>query len=86
MKLQKYITETKLYYLSGQTPTNCNSIIFYNTGSSKVIIDGIPLTQLQQIVITGSWCELLVKQYSFEFVQTAESRNELTIIYKKYVD
>ena len=85
MNLQKYITETKVYYLSGQTPTNCNSIIFYNTGSSKVIIDGIPLTQLQQIVITGSIGELLVKQYSFEFIQTAESRNELTIIYKKYV-
>lgn len=86
MKLQKYITETKVFYLSGQTPTNCNSIIFYNTGTSKIIIDGIPLAQGQQVVITGSWCEILVKQYSFEFNKTAESRNELTIIYKKYVN
>lgn len=85
MKLQKYITETKVYYLSGQTATNCNSVIFYNTGTAKVIIDGIPLAPGQQVVITGSVGEILVKQYSFEFIQFVDSRNELTIIYKKYI-
>lgn len=86
MKLQKYITETKIYYLSGKTDSNCNSILFFNTGSQVVSIDGIPLKPGQQLAITGSIGEILVKQYDFIFSQVVGANNQLSIIYKKYVN
>ena len=85
MKLQKYITETKVYYLSGKTDSNCNSITFFNTGSQVVVIDGITLKAGQQLAITGSFAEINIKQYDFAFKQVAGAINSLTIVYKKYI-
>lgn len=84
MSCQKFITETKIFSSSGQTDTNCNSVIFVNTGTSNVTIDGFTLTPNQSWNITGNKDEVLVKVYSFNFSGTGT--NQLTALFKRYTN
>ena len=80
---KKYITETKVFNVSGQTDSNCNSLIFVNTGTTSVTIDGFTLTPNQSWNITGYTNEMNVKVYSFNFSGTGT--NQLTALFKRYV-
>jgi hypothetical protein len=83
MNCRKYITETKIYTQGGQVDTNCNSILFINTGSDVVNVDGVNLQPTQSWSIDGNFDELNIKTYPFKFLtQTAPS---LTAILKTYV-
>ena len=79
----KYITETKIVTQNIQVDSNANSLIFYNTGTSNVFVDGIKITPGTSIAITGNVGEMLVKVYDVLFV--APGNNQLTVIYKRYV-
>ncbi len=83
MACQKYITETKLFYANNQTDSNCNSIIFINTGSVNVTVDNVLLQSSQSLAIDGNKDEILVKVYQFNFA--AGSNPQLTVVYKRYV-
>lgn len=83
MNCKQYITETKVFTQSGSTDTNCNSLIFVNTGTSNVNLDGLILTPNQSLNITGNENEINVKIYYFNF--TGAGTNALTIIYKRYI-
>jgi hypothetical protein len=79
----KYTTDTKIFIANGQTYTDCNSVIFYNTGTNPVNVDGVVLQQGQQLRIEGNENEKLVKVYPFQF--SGALVNELTVIYKIYI-
>lgn len=81
--MKKFTTDTKIFYANSQTDTDCNSIIFYNTGTNLVNVDGVVLQVGQQFRIDGNENEILVKTYSFFFIGALV--NELTVIYKKYI-
>ena len=83
MSCIQYTTETKIYVLTGSTDSNCNSILFINTGTSAVTIDAIVLQQGQQLRIDGNVNEILVKTYYFTFA--TGGTNSLTIVYKRYL-
>ena len=83
MSCKKFITETKVYSASNSTDTNCNSVIFVNTGTTNVTIDGFTLTPNQSWNITGNENEVLVKVYYFNFSGTGT--NSLTVLFKRYV-
>jgi len=83
MSCRQYITETKIYVQSSQAPSNCNSILFINTGSVAVSIDGLTLQPNQSWEVSGNRDEINVKIYAFTF--DSGSNPQLTIIYKKYV-
>lgn len=83
MSCKKFITETKVYSASNSTDTNCNSVIFVNTGTTNVTIDGFTLTPNQSWNITGNENEMLVKVYYFNFSGTGV--NSLTVLFKRYV-
>ena len=83
MNCRKFITETKVFSASSQTDTNCNSVIFVNTGTTNVTIDGFTLTPNQSWNITGNQDEILVKVYSFNF--TGSGVPSLTVLFKRYV-
>lgn len=83
MACVKFITETKIFQLSGQTDTNANSVIFVNQGTSNVTVDGFLLTPNQSWNITGNRDEINVKVYSFNF--SGVGVNQLTVILKRYV-
>lgn len=83
MSCKKYVTETKVFGQSSQTDTNCNSVIFVNTGTTNVTIDGFTLTPNQSWNITGYTDEILVKTYNFNF--SGAGTNQLTVLFKRYV-
>ena len=83
MNCRKYTTDTKIFLRDGQADTDCNSVIFYNTGTNPVNVDGVVLQQGQQLRSEGNENEQLVKVYNFQFSGTLVS--ELTVIYKRYI-
>jgi len=83
MACQQYITETKIFYANNQTDTNCNSVIFINTGSVNVTVDNVLLQPSQSLAIDGNRDEMLVKVYHFSFA--SGTNPQLTIVYKRYI-
>lgn len=83
MNCRQYITETKIYTNNSSTATNCNSLLFVNTGTATVNIDGLVLQPNQSWAIDGNQNEMLVKIYYFNFGTTGVAN--LTIIYKRYL-
>ncbi len=83
MNCIQYTTETKIFVLTGSTDSNCNSILFINTGTSAVTIDGVTIQQGQQLRIDGNYMEILVKTFYFTFA--AGGTNSLTVVYKRYI-
>lgn len=83
MNCRKYTTDTKIFLRDGQADTDCNSVIFYNTGTNPVNVDGVVLQQGQQLRIEGNENEQLVKIYPFQF--SGSGVDELTVIYKRYI-
>jgi len=83
MACQRYITETKLFYANSQTDTNCNSVIFINSGSVNVSVDNVLLAPNQTLAIDGNKDEMLVKVYEFNFA--AGSNPQLTVVFKRYI-
>lgn len=80
----RYITETKIFDLAGQSDSNCNSILFINTGNTPVNVDGIRIQAGQSFAVDGNRGELLVKTYSFSFEDITKNPN-LTIVFKRYL-
>lgn len=83
MACRKYTTDTKIFLENGQADTDCNSVIFYNTGTNPCQVDGVVLQQGQQLRIEGNENEQLIKIYPFQFSGAGVS--ELTVIYKRYL-
>ena len=83
MNCKRYITETKIYTQGGQIDTNCNSVLFVNTGIDVVNVDGLNLQPNQSWSIDGNADEMNIKTYSFKFLTT--SGPSLTSIQKRYV-
>ena len=81
--MQKYVTETKIFFQSGSTPSDCNSILFINTGTSIVNIEGLVLQPSQSWSVEGNYCELCVKYFNFIF--SGIGTNSLTVIIKRYL-
>jgi hypothetical protein len=63
--------------------SNCNTITFINYGTSTVNIENVALTQYQQLVIEGNYCEFNNQQYNMFF--TGTGTNNLVVIKKSYI-
>jgi len=83
MACQRYITETKIFYSNNQTDSNCNSIIFINSGSVNVTVDNVVLAPNQTLAIDGNKDEMNVKVYEFNFA--SGSNPQLTVVFKRYL-
>jgi hypothetical protein len=81
--MQRYTTETKVYYQSGSSPSDCNSILFINTGTTNVNVEGLVLTPAQSWSVDGNENEINVKYYNFVF--NGVGNNSLTIIIKRFI-
>ena len=83
MNCKNYITETKIFTQNGSTDSNCNSILFVNTGSVNVTIENLVLQPSQSWSIEGNRDEMCVKVFYFNFDTGANPG--LTAIFKRYV-
>ena len=87
-KLVKYVTETKIFntFPGDKIDSNCNSIIFINTGDVTCVIDNYTLVAGQSLTISGNFYELNVHQYALKFIKDPVNTNfNLTVIRKLYV-
>jgi hypothetical protein len=82
-KCVQYTTETKIFVQTGSTDSNCNSLLFVNTGIPAVFVDGVELQQGQQLRIDGNENEICVKTYYFTFA--TGTNPQLTVVFKKYI-
>lgn len=80
--IQQYYTETRVYYNNGVVPSNCNSIIFVNTGTNPVSVDGLTLQPNQSFAITGNENEINTRSYDISF--SGAGSNGLSVIKKIY--
>lgn len=81
--MPKICNRNKDFFVSGSTDSNSNSILFVNTGTINVTIDGLLLVPNQSFEISGNRDEINVKTYYFTFV--SGSGAGLTVIYKRYI-
>ena len=86
MQLIPYESVTAEYRESGYTISNCNSILFINTGQISVQVDQVNLQPGQSLAIDGNVGEINVKQYSFIFPPVTSVFKSLTVVRKLYVD
>jgi hypothetical protein len=80
----KYYIEVNQYYLNINIASNCSAITFINYGSNQVNINGVILTQGQQLTIEGNVNEIDQTTYQIQFTGS-QANNNLTVIKKLYV-
>jgi hypothetical protein len=81
----KYYIEVKQYTTTANIPSDCSSITFINYGSNNVNLNGIILTQGQQLTIEGNVNEIDTTIYQAQFSTSISVNNSITVIRKLYV-
>lgn len=81
----KYYIEVNQYYININIASNCSAITFLNYGSNQVTINGVILTQGQQLTIEGNVNEIDQTTYVIQFAGSNAANNSLTVIKKLYV-
>lgn len=81
----KYYIEVNQYYININIASNCSAITFLNYGSNQVTINGVILTQGQQLTIEGNVNEIDQTTYIIQFTGSNAVNNSLTVIKKLYV-
>lgn len=80
----KFYIETKFYYQTQSIYSDCNTITFINLGINTVFINGLPITQGQQLEIGGNYMEIDATQYQIEFSTSISIDNNLAVLRKLY--
>jgi hypothetical protein len=80
----KYYIEVNQYYININIASNCSAVTFINYGSNNVNINGVILTQGQQLTIEGNVNEIDQTTYQIQFTGS-QANNNLTVIKKLYV-
>jgi len=81
----KYYIEVNQYTTNINLASNCSAITFINYGSNTVDINGVDLTQGQQLTIEGNVNEIDQTTYQVQFTGASAANNSLTVIKKLYV-
>jgi hypothetical protein len=81
----KYYIEVNQYTTNINLASNCSAITFINYGSNTVDINGVDLTQGQQLTIEGNVNEIDQTTYQVQFTGSSAFNNSLTVIKKLYV-
>jgi hypothetical protein len=81
----KYYTETKLYFTNYKVSSDCNEILFINTGTENVTVNDILLVPNTSLRISGNVMEVDTTQYYIKFPTADNTGNTLTVLRKLYV-
>jgi len=79
-----YVIDFKSYSTSQQVPSNCNSLTFYNYGTSTVSVENVLLQPSQSLVISGNACEYTEDTFQIVFGNTGV--NNLVVVKKTYLN
>lgn len=76
----------QVYRTTSQIPSECNSILFRNQGTSIVTIDNMVILQPgQNFEISGNAGELLIHDFQVYFTNTGVQINELLVAFKVFI-
>jgi hypothetical protein len=81
----KFYIEVKQYTTTANIPSDCSAITFINYGSNNVDLNGVILTQGQQLTIEGNVNEIDTTIYQAQFSTSISVNNSITVIRKLYV-
>jgi hypothetical protein len=84
-KFQKFYTETKLYYTNWKIGSDCNEILFINSGSVNVRVNDVLLVPNTSLRITGNAGEIDTTQYIVGFPTPNDPNNQITVLRKLYI-
>lgn len=77
----------QVYRTTSQIPSECNSILFRNQGTSIAVIDNMVILQPGQTFdIQGNAGELLIRSFQVYFTNTGGQTNELLVAFKVFLD
>ena len=77
----KHYTPVFIAYNTAQSiPTDCNSIIFINSGTTNAVIENVILTPSQSFVIDGNELEYTTATLQINF--TGAGQNNLIVVKK----
>jgi hypothetical protein len=82
---QRYYVDMQQYFTNEKIYSDCNSILFINTGTQAVNIQGVVLQQTQSLEIQGNRGEIDTTQYIISFPTPNNTGNNLTVVRKIYV-
>ncbi len=82
---QRYYVDMQQYFTNEKIYSDCNSILFINTGTQSVNIQGVVLQQTQSLEIQGNRGEIDTTQYIISFPTPNNAGNNLTVVRKIYV-
>ena len=79
----KHYTPVFIAYNTAQSiPTDCNSIIFINSGTTNAVIENVILAPSQSFVIDGNELEFTTVTLQINF--TGAGQNNLIVVKKIY--
>lgn len=81
---QKYYIETKIFNTSSKVYSDCNAIIFINTGTTNVNVNDVVLAPTQKLTLSGNFAEIDTTQYQITFQNPIDPNNQVTILRKLY--
>jgi len=82
--LLKYEVDFFTVEQSQYVPSDCNSLVFINKGTSNVIIENVLLYPSQSLAIEGNLTEVTYQRFFVNF-GTSTSGNNCVIIRKRYI-
>ena len=82
---QKYYVTAEQYNTNDKIFSNCNSILFINSGTVQVSVLGVVLQPAQSLEVQGNRGELDTTQYIVSFPTPQNVGNLLTVIRKLYI-
>jgi len=80
--MTKYTPFFIQYDTAQSIPTNCNSIIFINLGTTTAIIENVTLAPTQSFAIDGNACEFTDATIQINF--SGVGNNNLVVVKKVY--
>jgi hypothetical protein len=80
--MTKYTPFFIQYDTAQSIPTNCNSIIFINLGTTTAIIENVTLAPTQSFAIDGNACEFTDTTIQINF--SGVGNNNLVVVKKVY--
>lgn len=81
---QKFYIETKIFNTSSKVYSDCNAIIFINTGTTNVNVNDVIIAPSQKLTLSGNFAEIDTTQYQITFANPIDPNNQVTILRKLY--
>lgn len=79
-----YLVDVQNYVDSQRIESNCNGILFYNTGTVTVTVQGFPILPGSSWGVDGNWGEFDTTYYTVAFPPNSTGVQSVHVVRKTY--